>query len=752
MASTVNQQQPFPAVPPSLSAGDHEMRDYYAEQDVPRPALNQTPYLKPYLGLRARLSQVWINRWTILLLLVLVRLLFAIAGTNDSIASARREALSACTQVENIGSSMASMPHYMSQGVNDMTASGVEKAVNGLMAMMGMSVTGVEEIVLFVIHMMTSTYLCLITLAVRGSLHAAVEVGNQISQGLNKTVDEVTDGIGDATKGVTDGINKIFDSIQNLPSVPGFDRPSINLDDEIAKLKALEVPQELQEGLNKLNNSIPTFEDVQNFTDTVIRLPFEEVKKLIAGMDNFTFDRDLLPVPQKEQLNFCSEGNSINDFFDDLLIMGYTAKKIALGVLILLAILAIIPVYIMEDRRFRKMEDRSALFKQGHDGMDVVYLASRPHSSTWGLWLGKRFGSGQRQFAIRWAFAYATSLPMMFLLSLGAAGLFSCFCQWILLISIQKKVPELTSEVADFAGKVVNSLNNASMSWSTGVNNEINKLDDKLNEDIFGWVNSTTSAINGTLNTFVSEMSKTLNDTFGGTVLKDPIEDVLNCLIGLKIASFQKGLTWVQENAHVQFPGVKNDTFSLGALAKVSDSSSAAELLANPNGKAKDEITEAVDHVINKLLSGIRTEALISTVIIAIWLLVAIGGLLFACIFLSRDKSSGNYDPYIINPALVDNPHAEKPQEYPDTAAPPYEGPVNKAAPYTLQGRPFPTYGPTDNDQSETVRQVDAHIVAESARPGHQRVSSYGHLADPSPSDEKSNPFIHPDEKNPFAG
>jgi hypothetical protein len=208
----------------------------------------------------------------------------------------------------------------------------------------------------------------------------------------------------------------------------------------------------------------------------------------------------------------------------------------------------------------------------------------------------------------------------------------------------------------------------------------------------------------------------------------------------------------VQENAHVQFPGVKNDTFSLGALAKVSDSSSAAELLADPNGKAKDEITEAVDHVINKLLSGIQTEALISTVIIAIWLLVAIGGLLFACIFLSRDKSSGNYDPYIINPALVDNPHTEKSQEYPDTAAPPYEGPVNKAAPYTLQGRPFPTYGPTDNDQSETVRQVDAHIVAESARPGHQRVSSYGHLADPSPSDEKSNPFIHPDEKNPFAG
>jgi hypothetical protein len=41
-------------------------------------------------------------------------------------------------------------------------------------------------------------------------------------------------------------------------------------------------------------------------------------------------------------------------------------------------------------------------------------------------------------------------------------------------------------------------------------------------------------------------MSTTLNDTFGGTVLYDPIKEVLNCLIGLKIASFQSVLTWVQ--------------------------------------------------------------------------------------------------------------------------------------------------------------------------------------------------------------
>lgn len=728
------------------------MRDYYAPQDASRPSVYHTPYLTPYLGLRARLSQAFINRWTILLLLVLVRLLFAVASTDSSLTSAKREALSACTQVENIGSSMASMPHFMAQGVNEMTASGVEKAVSGLMTMLEMSVTGVEEIVLFVIHMMTSTYLCLITLAIRGSVGAAVELGNQITSSLNQTIDEVTNGMGDATQSITDAINKVFDSVDGLPFVPGLEKPSIDLTEEINKLKSLEAPTEMQEGLQKLNASVPTFEEVQNFTDSIIRTPFEEVKKLIQGMNTFEFDRELLPVPEKAKLDFCSEGNSINNFFNDLLDMASAAKKIALGVLIVAAVLAIIPMAWSELRRYRTMKERSELFNNGHRPMDVIYLASRPHSSGWGLWIGQRFGSERRQTYARWAFAYATSMPMLFLLSLGIAGLFSCFCQYLIVRGIQNKVPELTDQVADFAEKVVTSLNDASMSWSGGVNGAVGKLDDKINGDILDWVNTTTTSVNDTLNAFVEEMSSTLNDTFGDTPLHDPIKDVLNCLIGLKIASFQKGLTWVQENARVSFPGVKNDTFSLGALAKISDSSSAAELLADPNGKTRDEVTEAVTFVIEKILSGIRLEALISLFILCIWLVYAVGGVIVACVLLSRKKNTASgRDAYIVEPATMDHTGKEPEQTYQDPS-PPYEYPVNKAAPYTIQRAPFPTFHHNNAPQSEKVGQVDAHPVAESARPGHLRASSHGHLADPSPSDEKRNPFLtsHEEKNNPF--
>ncbi|EOA90751.1 plasma membrane fusion protein prm1 [Exserohilum turcicum] len=763
MASSANQQQLFPPVPPSMSAGDsHEMRDYYPPQDAPRPTINQTPNFKPYLGLRARLSQIWINRWTILLLLVLVRLLIAIATTDSSLASARREALSACTSVERIGSSMASMPHYMSAGLNEMTASGVDKAVSGLMTMLEMSVTGVEEIILFVIHMMTSTYLCLITLAVSGSLHAAVEIGEAVTKKLNETINSVTEDMGDAVKSVSDGINSIIDKINF--NIPGFNKPTINLDKQISELKGLELPSDLTNGLQKLNQSIPTFTEVQNFTDNIIRLPFEEVKKLIRGMNTFEFNRSALPVPQKETLTFCSDGNSINGFFDDLIKLAYDARKIALGVLIIAAILACAPMAWMEMRRYRRMQERAALFAEGHEGMDVVYLASRPTSSGIGLWLGRRFGSARRQAVMRWAWAYATSVPMLFLISLGIAGLFACFCQYLLLKAIQDKTPELTDQVADFAEKVVTSLNNASAAWANGVNNAIGDMDNKLNDDIFSWVNTSTTAVNDTLNAFVDQMSTTLNTTFGGTILYDPIKEVLNCLIGLKIASFQKGLTWVQEHAHVQFPGVANDTFTLGALAEKGDSDSASELLADPNGKAKDEITEAVDRVIDKLMSGIQTEALISAALIFIWLFTAIGGLVYASTHLfRRDNSETARNPYVIDPATD---HVSKSAaDYPATAPPRYvpnDYNVNKAAPYTLAPRPFSTFEHDNNVEpvTEKVGRVGARAVTESERPGHLRTSSHGQLADPSPADDRTGPFSnqyaptpYPQEKqqhNPF--
>ncbi|KAK2736594.1 plasma membrane fusion protein prm1 [Myotisia sp. PD_48] len=622
--------------------GAHEVSANHVRIAAPPGAIT------PYLGLRSRLSQIWINKWTILLLLVLIRLLIAVGSLNDNMASAKREALSACTGVESMGSAMASMPHYMSKGVNELTASGVEKAVHGLMAMLMLAVTGVEEMVLFFIHVLTSTYLCLITLAVSGSLHAALKVIEEAGDFINKTAKEIGSTISKGVDGFEKEINKFVEGINTITSAFGGDKeiPKLDIGDSLDKLKDLHLPSSMDQGLEKLKDNIPKFDDVQDFTDNILRTPFEAVKKLInESISDFKFDRSVFPVPPKEQLSFCSDDDGINSFFNGLSSNISKAQKIFIGILIVGAILACVPMAWREIRRWRLMKDRSVLVqKDAHDPMDVVYIVSRPYTSTSGLKIANWFQDGRRQVLVRWVVAYATSTPALFVLSLGIAGLLSCACQVILLYIVKKEVPGLTGHVSQFADKVVHSLNNASEQWAIGTNGAIDSINADINEKVFGWVNETTIPVNNTLTAFVDKTSKALNDTFGGTILYEPIKEVLNCLIMLKVEGIQKALTWATEHAHVDFPNVRQDVFSLGAVQSISsdNSTNPDSFLANPGDKTADKITSVVTRVTESLLEGIKVEAFISTGLIILWLVVLLMAIIRALsLAFRRDKMRG---------------------------------------------------------------------------------------------------------------
>jgi hypothetical protein len=719
-----------------MPAGGHEMRDYYTDQDPPRPTPHTAPSITPYLGLRARLSQIWINRWTILLLFVLAQILIAISDINYDLASARREALSACSGVEAAGSAMASMPHYLSAGVNEMAATGVEKAVNGFMEMTTLSVTGVEEIVVFVINMMTSTYLCLITLAVSGSLHVALQVVEDAQGALNKSLqaigDDLSNTVGTFDNVYNEFIGKLGSSLTGLLGTSVIP-PTLDLNSTLDALQTLTLPSNLDQGLTKLNSSIPTFAQVQNFTDNAIRFPFEEVKQLINDtMGGYQFDRSLLPVPAKQQLTFCSDNNDINNFFDDLVNVVELARKIFIGVLLVAAVAACFFMAWRAIKRWRTMQERSQLVgSNAHDPMDVVYIGSRPYTSTAGIKVASRFKSTRRQILVRWVFAYATSTPALFVLSLALAGLFSCACQAIILKSLEKDVPDLTNQVSAFADKIINSLNNASEEWSIGTNQAIDSTNRDINKNLLGWVNITTGALNDTLNVFVNGTMGVLNETFGGTVLYQPITEVLNCLVLLKIAGIEKALTWISDNAHVDFPNMPNDTFTLGAATSIAKDNSQPgdSFLSTTGAQASDDISAAMVRFTNRLQNTLRTEALVSTGLLLAWIVIVLIGVTRALIlWFGRDKTRGE--------GGAPNGFVEPPDEF--------HGIVMTTVDRSGSAEPAPKYSASadtaalrtqrdDEYQEQKLgfagqRNYDTSLHREATKGGHNRVSSHGEV------------------------
>lgn len=647
-SATIDPNPPaYPTIPTTLNTGDHELRDWseYRNRDEGH-AYTDSQYT-PYLGLRARLSQTWINKWTILLLLVLFRVLLAVRNLDTNIDSAQREALSACTSVENVGSAMASMPHYLSAGVNSLAADGITSTVHGLKSMLMLTLTGVEEIVLFIINMMTSTYSCLITLVVTGSISAAIDMIEEVGSFMNKTIQGLTAEVSNDISSFTGTLNDFLGDLGSIASKLGASSspPTLDVSGVLNKLNGIQVdPTQMDADLEKLRANLPNFSQVQNFTNGIISFPFEEVKKLVnESLGVYTFDKSLFKIAPKQALTFCSDNSTISDFFKGLAEVAAKAKQIFIAFMCVAAVLACIPMAYREIWRYRTMIQRSQLLKdQAFDPIDVMYIASRPYTSTAGIKVAQRFTSTKRQLLVRWAVAYATSIPALFVLALGVAGLFSALCQFILLKAVEKEVPIIAAEVGNFTGTVVAALTNASESWADSANSVILSTQTDINHDLLGWVNTTTGAVNNTLNIFVDEMNSILNSTFGGTVLYNPIKETLNCLIGLKIAGIEKGLTWVSDNAVVNLPKFNTDLFSLGAVASLSNSSSDDAFLSSPASTTTDDITGAIAKLTTIMAAGIREEALVALALVMIWVLIALIGIITALIgFYSRDKTRG---------------------------------------------------------------------------------------------------------------
>ncbi|KAG9831255.1 hypothetical protein KCU63_g14470, partial [Aureobasidium melanogenum] len=660
-----------------------------------------------------------------------------------------------------------------------------------------LSITVLEEVFVFYVNLLTSTYVCLFTFAVGGSLHVAVDVAEDVGNFLNSTAKDVGTELGDAVNDFQKAMNKFTGAIGDIGSFfagKNVNVPEINLNSSIAKLDTLQLPSGYDQGLDKLNNSIPTFAEVHNATNTALRFPFEEAKKLLnESMGKYTMNRSMFHVPPKEKLTFCSDDHGINDFFDGLADVITLAKKIFLSVLIIAAILACVPMAYREIRRWRLQEQRARAIKHINDPMDAVYVVSRPYTADFGVKVSNHFSSTRARTLVRWTVAYATTTPALFVLSLAVAGLLGCLCQYILLQTIRKEVPELTQQVDAFADKVQWALNNASLAWAVDTNHVINVTNTKINEDIFGWVNTTTGAVNNTLNIFVDGMNDAINATFGGTVLEDPVQEVVNCLITLKIEGILKALTWVSDHAHVDFPMVNNDTFSLGTMEKMNDTSSGnSSMLAEPDTiDAGDQISSAVLFVVRSLEKAVKQEAIISTCVLIIYVLIVLVGLTRAGYMLAHaGNETAPADQYprelkSMPPQSFSATHASRtsssrrsssissrvPTYEQATSATTVDTSENSAnrfngQSYTLSPRKFQLSdypGVTSPilssgfSPSEKVGFVGAqNVEAATRRPTHIRASSHGNFAevvspvDNSPSSpQRSNTHLQP--QDPFA-
>ncbi|CDK26896.1 unnamed protein product [Kuraishia capsulata CBS 1993] len=623
--------------------------------------------MRAYLNLNERLSQVWLNQFTILLLLILCKFVLFGISLKSSLEVAKANTESSCVAAEKYASAMVSLPHYAARASNYLITTSVQEANKGISEGLAMVVEAAEQLLIFTFDMFVGTYVCLLTAAVDGSVDIAVNATEAIISVANDTVISLADDIQDALDGVEKVVNKVIKAADKVESFftgddddddvsSGFS--SVNL--TISSLKDWQIPSSVNSELNDLANKVPNFDEVQNKTDQLISIPFNKLQKVIKSKERNTESSSSIAVPSIRNVSFCSTGE-IDDFYD------HSYKIIHIWVCVMISLLALCSLCMMlfsawgEYKQWKRLKTttenvKAVASRTGNNDnviLDIIDQSQHRYGSAIGAWFARKSSNPEKQIHIRWVFNYVTSRVALSTLILGLTGLVTTGLQFAVLSGVTGNSSEIETALTKAASSISSDAYNSIKEWATDTNDYLTYKEKEINKNVLGWVNTSTTSVNSTIVEFLDRMDDTIDSAFEGTLFYSPVKAVVGCTIENKLKKIEKGLTWIHDHANVSFPRVSADTMWSQIY---SNSSSKSTDTSEYVSDVKKSATSAIKAVISMYKKSLKIELYISLGLLLLWVILVIIALLMILIRIHSERNNEEFEDFFSTPSKVSDP------------------------------------------------------------------------------------------------
>ncbi|KAG7864225.1 hypothetical protein KL919_000253 [Ogataea angusta] len=604
-------------------------------------AVNNSNYRRPFLDFRERLSQVWLNKYTVVTVLMLFKLLLFRISLSASLEQAKKQTYGVCSNAETYASSLTSVPHYISKSANVMIAKGLSEANKGFMEVLDMVLTGSKGLIMFAIEMTIGTYVCVLTATVDATAEVALNATESVISLANDTIKSFAEELQDGLDGVSKVVNALVKTYEEVKDIFDGDDDSdvsssmnkVNL--TISSLKNWQIPGSINTKLESLSKSLPDFDDVMNYTEGLVSEPFDYMKEKVSSRLDLEFDADELLVPDKKTMSFCAS-SGIDEFYQDLADLLRRASSIMFIVLVLAALGFIAFEIYMEKRQWDRIRDigtnfhqieATAATKHKHElAAELVDMSRNRYTFLIGQKLGKLFfgPSVTRLNTVRWVVNYVSSDRMLPVLLLALAGITTFILQLILLGQLAgKDTTALDSSFKSIGPQIRSNVNESLVEWANDTNLYISDQESSINDDVLGWIHNSTGSLNTTLGDFVDEMNDKISDVFGNTPLYPYVSGIVGCTVTRKIQKVEKALSWVHNHSQVSFPRIDPADFD---LTDSKDSGSIDQYLDD----TKSTLAKTRDKLVEKYKSSLRIELYICLVLLGIWLLSLVAALFMA--------------------------------------------------------------------------------------------------------------------------
>ncbi|EIE88985.1 hypothetical protein G6F46_009804 [Rhizopus delemar] len=110
----------------------------------------------------------------------------------------------------------------------------------------------------------------------------------------------------------------------------------------------------------------------------------------------------------------------------------------------------------------------------------------------------------------------------------------------------------------DFSNQVIAWTNHTTSHWATEAGRQLEEMNDwvhrtevDLNEHLFDTIKSTALGMNHTLSSVMGEVQEAIGSILGGTLLEQPAQGLVQCLVTNKVENIENGLTWIASHAYI---------------------------------------------------------------------------------------------------------------------------------------------------------------------------------------------------------
>lgn len=579
-----------------------------------------------YLNFKDRLLQVWFNKYTIVLILIVFKINFFTKRLDNDIGSLKMYANDSLDSFNTYSKKMVELPHHYYEFVNELMVDNLNRVLVHLVVLIVIMISIIKAVVKFFIALYLGTILCLFNGLMAGVADVALDAIDTVLSLVNGVIDSATSTISGAldslmsfASSVTSGINSIALVFSDNDLVdPSSFFSAIN--ESITDLSSFQIPDSVFLEISSWKSKIPDFDDLESDAVDALLLPFDDlIDNLNSLMTYSPFSLDHVNRQLPPQSKFTPITNDeMNLFFDDLTNKINRASLIMLIVLIVLSVLVIIPLTIKEYYNWKKKYNLYLELDAAGPHNEFKFLNILNIYSNSVVYYFTKFTHVKNNWVL-WILSYTSLSASITLLNICLAGFLTVLLQYILFNLYRSTIDDLPSD--DIQTALMTSMNNNTQTFIKSTNSFIIQQQGDVNDELFGWIRNTSADLSHSINGFIGNLNDTLIDPFQSTPLESPISTVVYCILTKKLIMIDNGLNWLVNNLQIKFPTLPKNF-----------KSSFDNLVSNTNNSPNQfNLSPYRQKIVNQYNQELFYETCIFLVILGIWLFQIVLGVAYSC-------------------------------------------------------------------------------------------------------------------------